>query len=280
MAHETHPLAGCGVVEGGLGVEELPVGPEAHLREGAARGLQPLQVVAGREAVAVAPAGQPLAEVQSPDVAVTTHLHTHALRQGVDHRGSHPVQPAAGAVGGPVGAAAELAPRVQFREHHLHRRDVPPGRLAHGDAAAVVTHGDRAVPAEGHVDPPGMPGGRLVDAVVDQFPHQVHEPVAAGAPDVHARPLADRLQALQGLDGVGLVVPGARRVLCGLVEEPQRRLLRHPHHRLWPAARIGLGPERATSPRRVGGSGNGTGSPSGALGRSPVSTNTSTSGPT
>ena len=304
VARQPRPLAGGGVVEGGPLVEQFPVGPEAHLRERLPRGLDLLQLVRRGEPVGVAPPGLPLGEVQAPQVAVATHLHAHPLRQGVHHRGPHPVQPAAGAIGGPAGAGAELAAGVQLAEHHLDGRDVPPGGMSDRDAPAVVAHRHRAVAAEGHVDPPGVSGRRLVDAVVDQLPHQVHQPGRAGSADVHAGALADRLESLQGLDRIGLVVP--RSVRCGALRRAQaglrsaglrRRLRRGPvtrrieqtqvrlaghrrHHRLWPTARIGLGPERATNPRRVGGKGNGTGSLSGVLGRAPVTTNTSTSGPT
>ena len=114
-------------------------------------------------------------------------------------------------------------------------------------------------------------------------------------PDVGALAAASLDEVLQAWQGLGYYARARnlhRRGADGLhgvrfpagrdrIEEARSvRARRHRHHRLWPTARMGRGPERATRPRRVGVSGNGTGSPSGALGRSPVSAKTSSRGPT
>ena len=49
-------------------------------------------------------------------------------------------------------------------------------------------------------------GGRLIDAVVHHLINQVVEPFLPGAPDIHGRPLPDRLQPFQYLDTVGTVI--------------------------------------------------------------------------
>ena len=46
---------------------------------------------------------------------------------------------------------------------------------------------------------------RLVDRVVDDLPDQVVQPGEAGRADVHARPFADRIEAFEDLDRVGVV---------------------------------------------------------------------------
>src|SRR5690606_21583974 len=73
------------------------------------------------------------------------------------------------------------------------------------DAPAVVGHLDRTVAVEGHVDAVGVPGGGLVDGVVDEFPQQVGETVGTGATDVQAGRLTRAVEALKDLDvrGVG-----------------------------------------------------------------------------
>ena len=75
-----------------------------------------------------------------------------------------------------------------------------------GNAAAVVDDGDRAVDVDGDVDLIAEAGQRLVDRVVDDLVDQMVQPARPGRPDVHRRPLANRLQALENLDLVGGVV--------------------------------------------------------------------------
>ena len=76
-----------------------------------------------------------------------------------------------------------------------------------GDAAAVVLDPDRAVGLQGEHDPVAVAGQRLVDGVVDDLPDQVVQAALAGGTDVHARPLADRLETLEDLDRGGVVLP-------------------------------------------------------------------------
>ena len=66
------------------------------------------------------------------------------------------------------------------------------------DAAAVVDDPDAAVGEQGDLDAVGVAGHRLVDGVVDDLLDQVVQAALAGRADVHAGPLADRLEALRG----------------------------------------------------------------------------------
>ena len=77
---------------------------------------------------------------------------------------------------------------------------------ADGDAAAVVGDGDRVVGVDGDVDGGAVAGERLVDGVVDDLVDEVVEASRAGGADVHAGPLADRLEAFEDLDILGVVV--------------------------------------------------------------------------
>ena len=88
------------------------------------------------------------------------------------------------------------------------------------DAAAVVAHRERAVGLQAHLDPAGVAGDRLVHGVVEQLRREMMQGALVGAADEHARPAADRLQALEDLDvggGVVLGGGGARRALDKVV---------------------------------------------------------------
>ncbi len=69
------------------------------------------------------------------------------------------------------------------------------------DAAPVVGDRDRAVGVEGHGDRVAVAGERLIDRVVDDLVDHVVQPGAViGVADVHARPLAHRVEPAQHLD--------------------------------------------------------------------------------
>ena len=120
---------------------------------------------------------------------------------------------------------------MQFGEHDLQRRDLPLGVPIDGDAAPVVGDLNRLVAVQSDFNLAGEPGGGLVDSVVDQLPHQVHEPGSASSADVHARALSDSIQTLEGLNGVGVVavtrpLAGAlARALAGALARARCRLL-------------------------------------------------------
>ena len=126
---------------------------------------------------------------------------TRWLRQRVDDRDADAVQTA----GDLVAATAELATGVQHRQRHRDRGHLLAGRGVGRDAAAVVLDPDAAVGLQGQHDPVAVTGQRLVDRVVDDLPDQVVEAALTGRADVHARPLAHRLEALQDLDRGGVV---------------------------------------------------------------------------
>ena len=81
---------------------------------------------------------------------------------------------------------------------------------AGGDPAAVVGDRDGVVGMNGDDDLVAVAGERLVDRVVDDLEDQVVQTgTVGGVADVHARPLAHRLQALEDLDAAGAVVAPA-----------------------------------------------------------------------
>ena len=113
------------------------------------------------------------------------------------------------AAGDLVAVAAELAAGVEHGEHDLGRALalVRAGRVrVDGDAAAVVVDAAAAVGEQRDVDARAEAGHRLVDGVVDDLPDEVVEAGQTGGADVHARALADRVEALEDLDVLGAVV--------------------------------------------------------------------------
>ena len=109
------------------------------------------------------------------------------------------------AAGDLVAAAAELAAGVQDGQHDRHRGDALDRVDVDRDAAAVVDDLDAAVLQDRHDDAVAVAGQRLVDGVVDDLPDQVVQAALTGGADVHAGPLADRLEPLEDLDRGGVV---------------------------------------------------------------------------
>jgi hypothetical protein len=174
-------------------LEDLGVGQEADRRPRLLRGLALAQVIAGHAAVVL------LRE----DVAVAADLNLQRLAQRVDDRDADAVQ----ATGDLVAAAvAELAAGVQDGQHDLDRRALLLLHHPDGDAGAVIDDRDRVVGMDGDVDLRGAAGQCLVDRVVDDLVDEVVQTAEARRPDVHARPLADCLEALEDGDVLGVVV--------------------------------------------------------------------------
>ena len=131
-----------------------------------------------------------------------------ARRQRVDDRHADPVQPARDL----VRVLVEFAAGMQLGHDDLGRRDAFLLVDADRDAAAVIGHGARAVGVQRHRDRVAIAFERLVDRVVDDLvDHVVQAGAVIGVADIHARPLAHRVEAVQHLDRV--LVVGPRRCL-------------------------------------------------------------------
>ena len=137
-----------------------------------------------------------------PDEAVLVDLDGHPGGEGVDHGDADAVQTA----GDRVRLAVELAARVQHGQRDLDTRLLQLGVQVDREATAVVGDPDAAVGEQHHVDGVAVAGQRLVDRVVDDLPHQVVQTALAGRADVHAGPLADRLQPFEDGDRLGAVL--------------------------------------------------------------------------
>ena len=77
--------------------------------------------------------------------------------------------------------------------------------IATGMPRAVVDDRDRVVRVDRDLDRVAAAGQRLVDRVVDDLVDEVVQAAHAGRADVHARPLADRLETLEDGDVLGVV---------------------------------------------------------------------------
>ena len=139
-----------------------------------------------------------------PDVPVAPDLQVEPLGEGIHDRDADAVQPTRDLV---ATALAELAAGVQDGQHHLGGR--PLLLLVHvdRDAAAVVGDRDAVVRMQLDAHRVAEAGQRLVDRVVHDLVDEVVEAALAGGADVHAGPLADRLEALEDGD-VGRLVAG------------------------------------------------------------------------
>ena len=145
------------------------------------------------------------------------------------------------AAGDGVAAAAELPAGVQHREHDLDggAAVLRAGDGLHGDAAAVVRDAHGAVRVDGDEDLVGVAGHRFVDGVVDDLVHEVMQPARAGGADVHARPLADRLESFEYLDVAGVVVVAAALLGCQRASDRGRAAARPAWSQCFGAAREG-----------------------------------------
>jgi hypothetical protein len=134
-------------------------------------------------------------------LAVAPDGEFQPFRQRVDHRDADAMEAARNLVGVVVAGVLELSAGVQLGHDDLGRRDAFFGVDAGGDAAPVVLDRDRSVRVQLDQHQVAMPGQRLVDRVVGNLEHHVVQarPVV-GIADVHPRPLADRVEALEDLD--------------------------------------------------------------------------------
>ena len=86
---------------------------------------------------------------------------------------------------------------MQFGEDDLDAGQSGLGLDVHGDAAAVVVNLHGVVGVQDDLDVVAVTGQSLVDGVVDDLPEAVHQAAGVGGTDVHARALADGLEAFQ-----------------------------------------------------------------------------------
>ena len=146
------------------------------------------------------------------------------LGQGVHDADADTVQ----AAGRLVGLARELSAGMQDGHDDLQRRLARMFRMrVNWNAAPVIGDDELAIGVKSHRYDLCVPGDGLVHGIVQDLGEQMVQGALVRAADVHARPLANRLQALEYLDVLGRVAArranGGRSCGAGLVALRQRR---------------------------------------------------------
>ena len=140
-----------------------------------------------------------MAEFHRVLFAVAEDAQLEPARQGVDDRDADPVQAARDL----VGILVELPARMELGHDDLGGRDAFARVDVDRDAAAVIGHGHRTVGVQRHRHFRCVTGQRLVDGVVHHLvDHVVQARAVIGIADIHAGPLAHRIEALEHLDGI------------------------------------------------------------------------------
>ena len=153
-------------------------------------------------------------EAHLVDIAVAADLQLQPGGQRVHHRDADAVQAARDL----VGVLVELSAGMQLRHDDFGSRNALPGVDSGGNPAPVVDYGAGSVRVERHRHQVGVSGKRLVDGVVDDLiDHVVQARAVVGVADIHAGALADGVQPLQNLDGIGAVLGSRAGRVLGLV---------------------------------------------------------------
>ena len=134
-------------------------------------------------------------------LSVAAHGDGEPLGKGIDAGHAHAVQ----AAGHLVASVVELAAGMEDGHDHLNGGHMLLGMDVHGNAAAVVTHGDAVVGMQGHRDAVTEAGHGFVDGVVHHFVDKVVQAARVRGAYVHGRPLADGGESFQDSDGGGCV---------------------------------------------------------------------------
>src|SRR5450759_662158 len=138
-----------------------------------------------------------------PDRAVPGGLDAERDRQGVHDADADAMEAARHF----VAAAAELGTGVEDRMDDL-ESVLAAGVATDRHASTVVRNPDRAVVEDAGFDVGRVSGHGLVDRVVDDLPDEVVQAADIGRADEHARASANRIEALEYLDALGVVVAG------------------------------------------------------------------------
>ena len=138
------------------------------------------------------------------DFALALDGHFQPRGKRVGHRYAHAVQTAGKSIRAAV-FFVELAARVQLGEYQLDHRNAFERMQPHGNAAAVVAHGKRAVVVDVYVDGVGITAERFVGGIVDDFLADVGRAFGTG---VHARAFFNRFETFENGDAGFAVLVG------------------------------------------------------------------------
>ena len=107
---------------------------------------------------------------------------------------------------------------MELGQHHLHGRHllaIAQVHHIHGNAAAVVDHGNRVIEVDDDFNTGRVTRQRLIDRVIHDLINQVMQAHLAGRADVHGRAQPHRLQALENFDVVACVAAAIDRGRAG-----------------------------------------------------------------
>ncbi len=141
-------------------------------------------------------------------LAVAPDRQLERARKRVDHGHADAVQ----AAGDLVGVLVEFSAGMQLGHDHFGGGHAFTLMDVGRDAAAVVAHGAGAVGIEGDHDLLGKARQGLVDGIVDDLvDHVMQAGAVVGIADIHARPFAHGIEALEHLDRFRVVIGGCDR---------------------------------------------------------------------
>ena len=124
------------------------------------------------------------------DLPVPANLNDHMGRERVHDGSAYPMKASRYF----IGAAPELAARVQNRVHDTGGRDML-GRVdIDGNPSAVIVNGDSAVFLQGDINFIAEAAEMLVDSIIQNLPDKMVESAGSCASDIHAGPLAHCFQ--------------------------------------------------------------------------------------
>ena len=126
-------------------------------------------------------------------LAVAVHLDDKPFGKRVRDRSAHAVQSA----GIGVLSAVEFGACVQLGKHDFDAAYAQFRVLVHGYAPAVVGHLHYVVVQKSHGDGVAVTVGDFVNAVVDDFPENVVQPLDARRADIHTRTLPYGVQPFE-----------------------------------------------------------------------------------
>ena len=142
------------------------------------------------------PAGDAAVVILLPDLAVAMDLGLEPFGESVHDRDADAVESTRDF----IGVVVEFAPGVDLRQNDFEGAFAAFGVRVNRNAAAVVNDRDRTVGMDRHMNMLGVTGHRLVDRVVDDFVNQVVKPARRRVANVHARALADGVDAFENPD--------------------------------------------------------------------------------
>ncbi len=141
------------------------------------------------------------------DLAVAGDLDLEPIGKRVHALGAHTMETA----GEFIRTLAELAARVQIRQHELDGRHLELRVHVDRDAASVILDGTRPIRMQRHVDAGAISRQVFVDRIVEHLKNAVVQASLIRGSDVHSGALSHTSQALEFVDFGSVVFLAVRR---------------------------------------------------------------------